>query len=197
MPKRLRAVVIGGSAGALDVLQAVLPALPATFQLPVAVVVHVLPSRPSGLAEVLGQGSALAVREANDKERFEPGTVYIASPNYHLLLEKDGHFSLSVDELVNFSRPAIDVLFESAADAFGPELVGVLLSGANEDGARGLLRIQRAGGTTVVQSPDTALARQMPEAALRLLGPDHVIPSNEIGPLLRELARVHGATALS
>lgn len=197
MSARLQAVVIGGSAGALDGLRSILPVLPATFPLPIAVVVHLLSSKPSGLADVLGEGCALAVREADDKERFAPGTVYLASPNYHLLIEKDGHLSLSVDPLVNFSRPAIDVLFESAAEAFGPALLGVLLSGANEDGARGLSRIHAAGGTTVVQSPDSALARQMPEAALRLFQPDYVVPFAEMAQLLRGLARADAPSAFS
>lgn len=195
MVTRLQAIVLGGSAGALDVLQAALPALPAAYPLPIAIVVHLLPSKPSGLAHVLGMRCALPVREAEDKERFQPGAVYLASPNYHLLVERDRHFSLSDDELVYFSRPSIDVLFESAADAFGPELLGVLLSGANEDGARGLARIQEAGGKTVVQSVETSAARQMPEAALRLITPDYVTPLSEIGSLLRELGGPRGVSA--
>src|SRR5262249_30989269 len=105
-----------------------------------------------------------------------------------LLIEKGRYFALSVDEPVHFSRPAIDVLFDSAADAYGPALAGVLLSGASEDGARGLARIKEAGGTTIVQSPDSAPAPTMPEAALRLSRADHVLPLGEIGPLLLRLS---------
>lgn len=188
MAKRLHAVVVGGSAGALEVLQASLSLLPSSYPLPIAIVVHLLANRPSGLAQVLGERCALSVREADDKEQFRAGAVYLASPNYHLLVEKDRHFALSDDELVNFSRPSVDVLFESAADAFGPELLGVLLSGANNDGALGLFRIHQAGGTTVVQSPDTAAAREMPTAALGLFRPDFVAKTADLGPLLLELA---------
>jgi len=131
--------------------------------------------------------SALVVKEAEDKEPLVPCTVYLAPPNYHLLVEAQRHFSLSVDDPVLFSRPAIDVLFDSAADAFGPALVGLLLTGASEDGARGLARIQRAGGLALVQAPSTAAVRTMPEAALRLFSPDHVLPLDEIGPFLARL----------
>jgi two-component system chemotaxis response regulator CheB len=132
---------------------------------------------------------ALPVKEAEDKEPLAPSTVYVAPPNYHLLLETQGYFSLSVDDPVLFSRPAIDVLFESAADAFGRSLLGLLLTGASEDGARGLCRIQQAGGLTLVQAPSTAAVRIMPEAALRLSAPSHVLPLNEIGPFLARLDR--------
>jgi two-component system, chemotaxis family, protein-glutamate methylesterase/glutaminase len=187
MRQRPTAIVLGGSAGALDVLQIILPGLPRTLPVPVAIVLHMLPGRPSGLADVLGRSCVLPVREADDKQSLEPGTVYVAPPNYHLLVERQRYFSLSVDEPVLFSRPSIDVLFESFADAYGPALVGVLLSGANEDGAAGLARIQAAGGTAVVQSPDSAVARSMPEAAIRLGAADYVLPSREIASLLVRL----------
>jgi two-component system chemotaxis response regulator CheB len=168
-------------------LGAILPALPAAFALPVAIVLHLLPGRPSQLASVLALHSKLPVRETDDKQPFTPGTIYVAPPNYHLLLEKTGCLSLSVEDPVLFSRPSIDVLFESAAEAYGPATVGVLLSGANEDGARGLRRIADGGGLTVVQDPATASARAMPEAAMRLLEPDHVLPLPGIGALLAGL----------
>jgi two-component system chemotaxis response regulator CheB len=188
MPTRKEAIVIGGSAGALDALQTILPSLPRAYALPIVVVLHMLPGRPSGLAGVLGASTALPVKEAEDKEPIRAGMVYLASPSYHLLVEKDRCFALSVDEPVHFSRPSIDVLFESAADAFGKGLVGVLLSGANEDGARGLLGIRRAGGFTIVQSPETAASRQMPESALRLEAADRVSNLATIGELLRAIA---------
>ncbi|MGC4086878.1 MAG: chemotaxis protein CheB [Polyangiaceae bacterium] len=182
-----QAIVIGGSAGALEALGALLPALPRDYPLPIAVVLHVPPGRPSQLVNVLGLYSALPVREADDKQPFCAGVVHVAPPNYHLLLEKNGCFALSVDDPVLFSRPSIDVLFESAADALGPLALGVLLSGANEDGAHGLLRIQRAGGQVVVQDPDSAPARAMPDAALRLTQPDYVLPAARLGALLASL----------
>jgi two-component system chemotaxis response regulator CheB len=181
------AVVVGGSAGSFDPLMKVLSALPRDFALPVVIVLHVAPRKPSLLAHVLGPHCCLPVKEVDDKEAVEPGNVYVAPPNYHLLMEKTGRFSLSVDDLVHFSRPSIDVLFESAADAYGASLVGVLLSGANEDGARGISRIKAAGGTTIVQAPASAQAPTMPEAALRLTQPDYVLPGTDIGGLLARL----------
>jgi two-component system chemotaxis response regulator CheB len=185
----VQAIVAGGSAGAIEALTSILPALPVDFSIPIAITLHVHPNKPSHLAQVLGMHSALLVKEAEDKEPLLPCTVYLAPPNYHLLLEAQGYFSLSVDDPVLYSRPAIDVLFDSAADAFGPGLVGLLLTGASEDGARGLARIQRAGGVTLVQSPETAAVPVMPQAALRLFAPDHVLPLDEIGPFLARLDR--------
>jgi two-component system chemotaxis response regulator CheB len=186
-----KAIVIGGSSGALDALRVILPALPRGFLVPLAIVLHVPPSRPNGLVELFSTTTPLAVKEAEDKEPLAPGTVYFACPSYHLLVERGGYLSLSVDEPVHFSRPAIDVLFESAADAFGPSLAGVLLSGANEDGAHGLSRILAAGGTTVVQDPSTASARQMPESALRDGLAHRVLPPRDIAPYLVHFAADH------
>jgi two-component system chemotaxis response regulator CheB len=183
----VQAIVAGGSAGAIEALRTILPALPADFPIPIAITLHVHPNKPSHLAQVLGMRCALVVKEAEDKEPLLPCTVYLAPPNYHLLLETQRCFSLSVDDPVLFSRPAIDVLFDSAADAFGPALVGLLLTGGSEDGARGLARIGRAGGVTLVQAPSTAAVPFMPEAALRLSTPDHVLPLDEIGPFLARL----------
>lgn len=179
-----RAIVIGGSSGALDALTLILPALPSGFVTPIAIVIHIQPGRPSGLVNLFRTQSSLKVKEAEDKEPIAPGTVYVAPPNYHLLVESGHHFSLSADDPVHFSRPAIDVLFESAADAYGPALTGVLLSGANDDGARGLARIFAAGGSTVVQDPSTAVARQMPAAALSAGCSHHVLSPREIAPYL-------------
>jgi two-component system, chemotaxis family, protein-glutamate methylesterase/glutaminase len=192
MADGIAAIVMGGSAGALDALSQILPALPAAFPIPIALVLHVLPTKPSYLAAVLGARSALTVKEAEDKEPLAPATLYVAPPNYHLLVEQRGCFSLSVDDPVLFSRPSIDVLFESAADAFGPALLGVLLTGGSEDGARGLAEIKRKGGLTIVQAPSTASVPTMPAAALRLAVIDHVLPLAEIGPFLARL----GAGAL-
>ncbi len=184
----MSAVVIGGSAGAFEGITQILAALPAEFSLPIAIVLHVPAGKPSLLARVLDPYCVLPVGEVDDKQAIEPGNVYIAPPDYHLLVERTGHFSLSIDPPVHFSRPAIDVLFESAAEVYGPSLIGVLLSGANEDGALGLATIKRLGGVTIVQTLDSSRARTMPEAALKLSHPDHVLRVDEVGPLLAELA---------
>ncbi len=195
MVRRTEAIVAGGSAGALDALGALLPALPRDFTIPLAVVLHVAPDRPSHLVEVLANMCALAVKEAEDKEPLAAGFVYVAPPNYHLLIERGRRLSLSMDDPVNFSRPAIDVAFESAADAYGPALAAVLLSGANADGARGLAAVRRAGGTTIVQEVQSAAARMMPESALRLSPADHVLPPWAIGSLLASLGGARQAEA--
>ncbi len=161
-----RAVVVGASAGALDALSIVLPALPAGYPLAVLVVVHLPGDRASYLADILGAKCRLPVAEATDKEPIRAGAVYLAPPDYHLLVEADFRLSLSGEEPVLYSRPSVDVLFESAADAYGPGLVGVVLTGASADGARGLAAVAAAGGLALVQRPDTAQAAAMPSAAL-------------------------------
>ena len=184
----IQAIVVGGSAGALDALNQILPALPAGFSIPIALVLHVHPSKPSYLARLLGDRCALTVKEAEDKEPLAPATLYVAPPNYHLLVEPRRCLSLSVGAPVLFSRPAIDVLFESAADAYGAELAGLLLTGGSEDGARGLAEIKRKGGLTMVQAPSTASVPTMPQAALRIAPIDQVLPLGEIGAFLARLA---------
>lgn len=162
-----QAVVIGGSAGSLDALSQILPALPASFPLPILVVVHLPSDKSSMLAAVLQNKCSVSVREARDKETLEKGTVYIAPPDYHLLVESGGYVSLSSEEPQLFSRPSIDVLFESAADVYGPGLIGIILSGANQDGAGGLKQVVKEGGIALVQSPEQALSDTMPEAAIK------------------------------
>lgn len=162
----IQAVVIGASAGAVQALSTLLPTLPATFSLPVFVVVHVPPDRDSVLASLLQTKCALTVKEAEDKEPVSGGVVYLAPPDYHLLLEGDGSLALSTEEPVNYSRPSIDVLFESAADAYGEGLLGIVLTGANHDGAAGLKAVTGAGGVAIVEDPATAHSRAMPLAAI-------------------------------
>ncbi|MBS0548700.1 MAG: chemotaxis protein CheB [Proteobacteria bacterium] len=183
-----RAVVIGASAGALEALSAILPALPADFALPIFIVVHIPPDKQSVLATLFQASSPIVVREAEDKEPIRGGTAYFAPPDYHLLVEADGHLSLSSDELVLYSRPSIDVLFESASDAYGPGLVGVILSGANEDGAAGLRAVVDAGGTAVVQNPDRAFAPAMPEAAKAACPEANVLSLQDIAAYLQRIA---------
>lgn len=183
----IEAIVIGGSAGSIEALSGLLPVLPADFTLPIVVVIHLPSGKPSYLTSVLEARCRLPVKEAEDKEPLAPGTLYVAAPDYHLLIERSRCFALSVDDPVHFSRPSIDVLFETAAGAFGSTLVGVLLTGANEDGARGMARIKAGGGITIVQSPDTCSVATMPEAAMRMTTVDHVSPPADIGALLVQL----------
>ncbi|HEY5756993.1 MAG TPA: chemotaxis protein CheB [Steroidobacter sp.] len=180
------AVVIGGSAGALEVLRMIVRELPRSLSCPVVIVIH-LPSHSSGLAELLAADTVLRVKQAEDKEPIVAGTVYIAPPSYHLLVESQQTFALSVDPPVHFSRPSIDVLFETACDVYGAGLVGVLLSGASEDGAVGLQEIHAAGGMTIVQSPLSAEVAIMPAAALALFEPTYIWSPNDIASGLMKL----------
>jgi len=163
----VRAVVMGGSAGAVDGLLRVLPSLPAALAVPVLVVVHLPAHVAVGAADVYGERCPLAVREAVDKEEPAAGAVLFAPADYHLLVEDDGRVALSVDPPVHFSRPSIDVLFETASRVFGARLLAVLFSGASEDGAAGMVAIRRGGGLGWVESPLTAPQPLMPAAALR------------------------------
>ena len=187
MSTSFKAVVVGVSSGGLEALKILVPGLRPDLAAPVIIVQHMSPLADSYLPVRLDEISALTVKEAEDKEPLRPGVVYVAPPDYHLLAEADGSLSLSVDPKVNFSRPSVDVLFESASDAFGPALVGVILTGANQDGARGLARIKRRGGLAVVQSPESAQAPTMPEAALETTCVDHVLPLADIAPFLNNL----------
>jgi two-component system chemotaxis response regulator CheB len=159
----VRAIVIGGSAGGIDAMRTLAPALRA--DVPVLVVLHVAAEASSDWSKVLSP-SRLVVREAEDKERATPGTLFVAPPDYHLSVDAEGILSLSVEAPVHHARPSIDVLFESAAWAYRERLLGIVLSGANADGAEGLAKIRRAGGLCWVQSPESALAPTMPRAAL-------------------------------
>ena len=184
--QQTKIVVIGTSAGALDALSAVLPPLPADLPVAIAVVVHVPPGRDSMLADLLGDKCAMNVKEAEDKEPLSPGTIYFAPPDYHLLVEDNGLLSLSSDEHVLFSRPSIDVLFESAADAYGSATLGVILTGANTDGAHGVRAIADTNGRVLVQDPAQALAVQMPEAAIKACPEAHVMGLKQISEFIRE-----------
>lgn len=175
-----RAVVIGASAGALEALSAILPALPASYGLPIMIVVHMPPDKKSILTELFRMKCNIEVREAENKEPVGAETVYFAPPNYHLLVEIDKTLSLSNDEPVLFSQPPIDVLLESAADAYGSGLSAVVLTGANQDGAKGLKAVAEEGGTAMVQSPDGAFASAMPKAAIAERPDARVLPLEEI-----------------
>jgi two-component system, chemotaxis family, protein-glutamate methylesterase/glutaminase len=184
---RIEAIVIGASAGGVEALGLILPSLPAKFRPAVLIVLHLPRERPSLLVEIYEKRSALPIREADDKEPIEPGTIYFAPPDYHMLVERNRQIALSTEEPVHFSRPSVDVLFESAADAFGSRLLGVILTGANEDGAAGLHAIHRAGGVTVVQQPDSAKVPLMVVSALQRNPADFVLSLPEIAELLKGL----------
>ncbi len=183
----VQAIVVGASAGGVEALLNIFGALAQGFSLPIIAVLHLPDERRSQLAEVFDRRVAMTVVEARDKELIQPGTLYFAGPGYHLSVEHDRSLSLSQEERVHHSRPAIDYLFESAADAYGPNLLAILLTGANQDGARGLAHVKQRGGITVVQDPVDARVAVMPKAALALHTPDHILTLSRIGDLLASL----------
>jgi two-component system chemotaxis response regulator CheB len=181
------AIVIGTSAGGVEALSVLLPSLPAGLRAAVLIVLHLPRERPSLLVDIFTPKCRLPVREAEDKQPIEPGVVYFAPPDYHLLVDSGPRVALSADEPVNFSRPSIDVLFESAADIYGTRLIGIILTGANHDGALGLEAVRRAGGVTIVQEPESAQVPAMAEAALKRGPVDQVLSLEQIAEWLRAL----------
>ena len=185
--RKVEALVIGASAGGVDALVELLPALPPAFRPATVCILHLPGDRESRLAELFAARLALPVREAVDKAPVEPGTVYFAGSGYHLSIEQDRVFSVSCEPPVHYARPAIDLLMASAADAYGAALAGILLTGANIDGAEGMQRIRQRGGLTIVQDPAGAQASAMPEGAIRLCAPHLVLPLAAIRALLPQL----------
>lgn len=185
--ERVDAVVIGASAGGVEALLGLLPALPPRMRATVFVVLHLPRDRRSLLVDIFTPRCAVPVREAEDKEPVAAGTVYFAPPDYHLLLDGGPRLALSVDEPVHYSRPSIDVLFESAADAYGPRLLGLVLTGGNQDGAAGLVAVRAAGGLACVQDPADAQVPLMPQCALAAGPVDMVLPLVQLAALLRTL----------
>jgi len=184
---RVDAVVIGASAGGVEALLRLLPALTHRPRAPIVIVIHLPRERPSLLVTVFGARCDVPVVEAEDKMPLAAGTIYFAPADYHLLVDEGPSLALSTDDLVNFSRPAIDVLFESAVDVYGARLAGIVLTGANDDGAAGLAAIRRAGGLTIVQDPETAFVSTMPLAALARVDADFLLPLDGIAALLQTL----------
>lgn len=180
-------VAIGTSWGGLAALSALLGDLPADFGIPVVVVQHRGNDTEPLLTQLLQDATALEVREAEDKDPLISGTALIAPANYHLLVD-EGHASLTIEEPVRFSRPSIDVMFSSAADTYGSGVIGVVLTGANEDGARGLADIVKRGGRALVQDPKSAEIPVMPQAAIRAVPTSQVLPLDALGPRLVELS---------
>lgn len=185
--RRFDAVVIGASAGGLNALKTLFLGLDRTFSLPLIIVQHISPDSDNYLIHILNDLKIISVKEADEKEEPMAGMAYIAPPNYHLLIEPDHLFTLTVDERVNYARPSIDVLFETAAEAWRDRLIGIILTGANSDGSKGLKRIKELGGLVIVQDPDTAEADSMPRAAILSTAVDYVLPLDEIAPMLNEL----------
>lgn len=188
MSRAVDLIVIGGSAGAIEVLGQVLTGLTKRFTPAVAIVIHLPAEGPNVLHEILASPGSPTMKLAEDKEPISPGTIYFAPPDYHLLVESGRTFALSQDERVHYSRPAVDVLFESAAEAYGERLMGIILSGANADGASGLRAIADAGGMTVVQAIESAEMIAMPAAALQAV-PDSIEVN---AAALAQLLRTHG-----
>lgn len=182
--KEYNAIVIGASAGGLYVLISMLKLLPSTYPIPVIVVQHRAKDERSLLEEVLQHKCNIRIKQADEKEEIQHGFVYFAPPNYHLLIESNGTFSLSYDSPVNFSRPSIDVLFETAADVYKERLLGIILTGANKDGAQGMKKIRALGGTTIAQQPETADYREMPQAAISTGAIQHILTPDAIGKFL-------------
>lgn len=183
------AVVIGASAGAIEALSQLLPQLPAEFPLPVMIVVHIPPDRNSLLTELFRPKCRMRVQEVEDKEELQERTIYFAPPDYHVLVESDGRLSLDADEPVLYSRPSIDVLFESAARVYRQALTGVILTGANSDGAAGLRAVIDAGGRGLIQNPESAQSSEMVLAAIKNCPTAEILSLDDIVRVLIEVSR--------
>ena len=179
-----RLVCIGGSSGSLEALSQLLPVLDNRFRLPVLIVLHRSNAMDNGLTTLLASRTSLTIKEAEEKELLQPGSIYLAPPDYHVLLEEDGTLSLDVSEKVHFSRPSIEVSFSSAAHSYKKGLVAVLLSGANADGAAAMIEVKNFGGVTIVQDPQEALVDFMPLRAIQLAPVDYILRAADIVALL-------------
>jgi two-component system, chemotaxis family, protein-glutamate methylesterase/glutaminase len=184
---KYQAIVIGASAGGIQALSAVLAPLPADFPLPIIVVQHLHPHSNSYLPRIIEHHTKLKVKQADEKELIKPGWVYIAPPAYHLLIEEDYSFSLTIDKPVKYARPSVDVLFETAAYAYRDRLIAIILTGANNDGCDGTRLVKKMGGYIIVQDPKTAIATSMPQAAIESTKVDKIVPLYKIGEYLLQL----------
>lgn len=178
------AIVIGVSSGGMNAMKILFSLLPMGFSIPIVIVQHISPRSDNQWIKLLNEKSNLHLKEADEKEKIEPGNVYIAPPNYHLMIERDKTLSLTIDERVNFARPSIDVLFESAAEACTNKLIGVVLTGSNNDGTKGIKRIKECGGLAIVQDPETAESSYMPASAIAAIKPDYILSLEDITALL-------------
>lgn len=184
-----KAIVIGISTGGVETLKELLGALPKDFPLPIIIVQHISHDSGRGMADLLDEVCNIHVKEADEQELPVGGTVYMAPADYHLMVEPDGKLGLSTDPPVNYARPSVDVLFETAAEAFGKGLAGVILTGAGSDGSRGLKRIKEMGGVTVVQNPEDAVAGSMPDNAIMAVTPDYIVALADLPRLFINLSK--------
>ncbi|MCF8460834.1 MAG: chemotaxis protein CheB [Flavobacteriales bacterium] len=184
--KGIEIIAIGGSVGGIKAVSEILKSLPADFPIPIVIVLHRLRNVTSSIQSVIQHSTALRVKEADEKETITPSCAYIAPANYHLLIEEDRTFALDYSETVKYSRPSIDLTFECIAEIYGKAAIGILLTGANDDGANGLLRMRNAEAKCYVQNPNTAHAKVMPRAAINLGAADFLIHLEEIGPMLKK-----------
>ncbi|WP_256013789.1 chemotaxis protein CheB [Desertivirga xinjiangensis] len=185
--KKVEAILIGGSAGSLDVILRMLPDLRRDLSLSIIIILHRSTTVDNTLVDLLSSRTSLMVKEAEEKEKILPGIIYIAPPDYHLLVENDRSFSLDFSEKILYSRPAIDVTFQTAADVYKSFLVAILLSGANADGSEGLVAVQNAGGITIVQDPADAEINYMPHQALLKLTPAHIMKKADLAGFINRL----------
>jgi two-component system chemotaxis response regulator CheB len=195
------AIVIGVSAGGMNALKFIFSVLPSGFSIPIIIVQHVSARSDNEWIKLLNDKSNLTIKEADEKEKIacrteqsfgrETGNVYIAPANYHLMIENDKTFSLTIDEYVNFARPSIDVLFESAAEAYKDKLIGIVLTGANNDGTKGIKRIKECGGLAIIQDPKTAESSTMPASAIAAIQPDYILSLEKIVQLLIKITQTN------
>lgn len=181
-----KVVTIGGSAGSLDIILNVLSSFPLNTGAVIIVVVHRKNDADSILADLIAGRTKIPVKDAEDKDPILPNHIYLAPPNYHLLIETNFHFSLDASEKIHFSRPSIDVTFESIAEIYGKKVIGILLSGANADGALGLKAIQKAGGLTIAQDPKTAEVDYMPKQAIVIGAADKILTAEEMIQVIKQ-----------
>jgi len=183
------AIVIGVSAGGMNALKFIFSVLPSGFSIPIIIVQHVSARSDNEWINLFNDKSNLTIKEADEKEKIETGNVYIAPANYHLMIENDKTFSLTIDEYVNFARPSIDVLFESAAEAYKDKLIGIVLTGSNNDGTKGIKRIMECGGLAIIQDPKTAESSTMPASAIAAIQPDYILSLEKIVQLLIKITQ--------
>ncbi|MBC7607190.1 MAG: chemotaxis protein CheB [Burkholderiales bacterium] len=181
---KYEAIVIGVSSGGMNAMKVMFSLLPKEFKTPIIIVQHLGEYSDNYWIKLLNDKSNLSIKEADEKEKIENGNVYIAPPNYHLMIERDKTFSLTVDERVNYARPSIDVLFESAAEAYKNKLIGVILTGSSSDGTAGIKKIKEYGGLTIAQDPKTAESAYMPASAIAAIKVDYILSLEDIIDLL-------------
>lgn len=188
-----KAIVIGASAGGMQTIGDILSKLPLNFPVPIIIVQHLSPNSKGYMAKYLNKVTELMVKEADEKEMIMAGVVYVSPANYHLLVENDETLSLTVEPKVNYSRPAIDLLFETAADVYQDKLIGIILTGANKDGSHGLQKIKERGGLAIVEDPDTAVVNTMPKAAIEATAIDYILKADEVAQKIIELVGYENA----